>query len=128
VARAEPADLGGLERALEVPLHPDLVAYYGSYYSDSFAARTAEGGLTLIQVWSEADLERLIANQIGHALAKRRARAPLTLFVALTDEDDLILALDNASGAVVLEHPGRAPLREVAPSLGALLARCEPQV
>jgi len=126
VARREAADFTGLERALETRIHPDIKRYYGSFWCDSVEARAEEGRLTLIQVWSERDFERLIANLIGHALAKRRARLPLTLFVACTDEGDFMLSVDNASGAVVLEEPGHAPVREVAANLVELLLRVEP--
>jgi len=126
VARELPPDWGGLERALEAPLHPDLAAFYGSFWCDCIPVEAEEGGATLIQPWNERDRERLIENLLGHALQKRRIRAPLTLFVAATDEGDLVLSVDNASGVVVLEQPGQRPQREVAPTLAALLARMRP--
>ena len=126
VARDSPADFSGLERALEVAIHPDVVAFYGRYWCDSIAARTDEGALTLIQVWNPEDFDRLLANLIGHALAKRRARLPLTIFIATTDEDDLMLSIGNASGAVVLETPGSEPIREVAPCIADFLDQVTP--
>lgn len=124
--RDTPPDWSGLERALEVPVHPDVAAFYGTFWSDAIPVRAEEGGATLIQVWNERDFERLVENLLGHALQKARRRDPLTLFVACTDEGDLMLSVDNATGAVVLEQPGTAPQREVAPSLADLLARLEP--
>ena len=126
VRRKPPADFSGLERALEAPLHPNLAAYFGRFWSDVVPGRTAEGGVSLIQIWNEQDFERLIENLLGHALAKARARAPLTLFFATTDEDERFLSVDNASGRVLLEIPGEPPVREVAPDLDAFLARVEP--
>ena len=126
--REPPADWRGLEAALEVPLHPDLATFYGRWFCDNIPVRAEEGTATLIQVWSPRDQERLVENLLGHALQQRRRRLPLTLFVALTDENDFLLSVDNASGTVVLEEPGQPAAREVAPALGALLARMHPDV
>ncbi len=119
-------DWSGLERALGAPLHPDVAEFYGSFWSDPVPVRAEEGAAVLIQVWNERDHERLQENLIGHALQKMRRREPLTLFVACTDEGDLTLGVDNATGAVVLEQPGQPPLRQVAATLAAFLARLEP--
>ena len=117
------ADFSGLEHALDVELHPDIKCFYGSYWSGSLALEADEGGLTLIQIWNDDDFDRLVENILGHALAKQRARAPLTIFIACTDEDDFILSVDNATGCVVLEEPGKRPIKEVSPSLAEFLDR-----
>lgn len=123
VAREREADFSGLAQALEVPIHTDFRAYYGSYWCDSFEVQAADGGLTLLQVWNQDDFERLIGNLLGHALAKRNARQPLTLFFACTDEDDLFLSLENHSGRILLERPGQPPLRAMAPDLASFLSQ-----
>ena len=128
VERHETPDFSGLERALEQPVHPDIKAYYGSFWSDCFQAKASEGELTLIQVWNETDFDRLIENILGHAFAKSRIKAPLTIFFASTDDEELILSVDNASGEVVLERPGERPLRSVAGTLAEFLARLDPVV
>jgi SecY interacting protein Syd len=115
-------DFAGLERALEVPIHDDIKAYYGGFWSGGLEATAAEGHVSLILLWNPTDAERLLENLIGHALAKRRARAPLTVFFACTEPDsELFLSIDNATGEVVLEAPGAKPLRTVAPSLTVFL-------
>jgi len=120
-------DFAGLERALETRVHPDFKALFGRYWSGHLEADAAEGPLSLLLLWNEDDRDRLVANLIGHALQRRRLRAPLTLFFACTEaESDLVLALENASGEVVIERPGERSLRPVAPSLGELLARIAP--
>ncbi len=120
--RAFADDFAGLERALETTIHPDIKAYYGRYWSGGLEATAQEGHVSLILLWNPADAERLVENLIGHALAKRRARAPFTVFFACTEpESDLFLSVDNASGQVVLEAPGAKPIRTVAPSLTAFL-------
>lgn len=125
--REEPPDFSGIERALERPLHPDIKHFFGRYYSDLITGRTVEGGVQLIQPWSDADFDRLLENSIGHAMAKTRARDPMTWFFATTDEDEYFLSLDDASGAVLLERVGHPPLREVAPDLSSFLDRVEPE-
>jgi len=119
----EPADdFAGLERALELTVHPDIKAYYGSFWSGGLEARASDGHVSLIQLWNPADADRLVENLIGHALAKRRARSDFTVFFACTEvESDLFLTVDNASGAVLLEKPGRKPLRTVADDLPSFL-------
>jgi SecY interacting protein Syd len=122
VARAFADDFAGLERALELPIHLDVKAYYGAFWSGGLEATATEGHVSLILPWNPADVDRLVENLIGHALAKRRARAPFTVFFACTEPDsELFLSVDNASGEVVLEAPGAKPLRTVAPSLTVFL-------
>ena len=117
-----PNDFAGLENALETELHPDFKAYFSSYWSGTLECTASEGHVSLLQLWNPQDIDRLIENMIGHVLGQRRARGPLSLFVACTEADsDLILSIENASGAVLLERPGSKPLRTVAASLGELL-------
>ena len=126
-AGALPEDFVGLEHALEVPVHPDFKAYFSSYWSGTLETSASDGHVSLLQLWNPADLDRLIENLIGHVLEQRRARAPLSLFFACTEADsDLILSLDNSNGAVLLERPGRKPLRKVNDSLAAFIDTLEP--
>ena len=127
VRRHQPPDWTGLESALEIALHPDAAAFYGSFWCDCIPVQAQEGGATLIQVWNDRDFDRLIENLLGHALQKRRAGDALTFFLAPTDESNFVLSLDNATGAVVLEQPAQRPQRKVANSLAELLARMQPR-
>jgi len=116
------ADFEPLERALEVPVHPDIKAYYGAFWSGNLEAQAPDGHVSLILLWSPDDVARLTENLIGHALAGRRARAGLSIFFACTEPDsDLFLALNNTTGTVHLEQPGRKPIREISPSLAEFL-------
>lgn len=128
VRRTTPsADLAGLEQALEIPMHPDIKAYYGAYWSGSLEATAPQGHVSLILLWNGADADRLVENLIGHALAKRQARSPFTVFFACTEPDaDTFLSIDNDSGRVLLEEPGRRPLRTVADNLEAFLETLVP--
>ena len=129
IKREQQADFSGLEYALETTLHGDIKHYYGSFWSDGLAADCDEGEVNLILIWNEDDFQRLIGNIIGHALAKRRAKQPLTVFFACTEADsELFLSVDNNSGRVLLEQPGAPPLREVASSLSEFIAHLHPAV
>ncbi len=117
----------GLACALDTPIHPDLIAYYSHLWSDPIPVSCQEGELSLLFIWNDADYERLRANLIGHALTKRKLRLPLTLFFACTEPDaNYFLSLDNDSGEVLLEQPGRKPLRTIAPSLAEFLGTLQP--
>lgn len=122
------ADFSGLERALDVEIHPDIKTFYGSYWGNAMQLEAEEGGLTLIQIWNDEDFDRLVENILGHAMAKRRIKAPLTVFIACADEGELILSIDNESGCVVLEEPGSPPIRQVSSSLSEFLDRLSPTV
>ena len=128
VKRADKADFSGLETALEVEVHADIKAYYGSYWSEGIEAEATDGRLTLIQIWNESDFDRLLENFIGHAMAKRRSREALTFFFACTDDPEFFLSVENKTGQVLLERPGEAPIRTVADSLGAFLSGLEPVI
>lgn len=124
VRRQEPLDFSGLEAAIGDDLHADIKAYYGSYYSDTIETTSHEGRVSLIQLWSDKDYERLVSNLVGHYLAKKRLRQTFTVFFATTEEDsEMFLSVDNTTGIIYLEEPGRAPLREVETDLASFLNR-----
>ncbi len=115
-------DFSGLEDALDLQIHPDIKAYYGAFYGGGLEADAPAGHVSLIFLWNNEDLARLIENLIGHALAKKRAKSPFSVFFACTEpESDLFLSVDNGSGSIMLERPGDKPLRQVADSLTEFL-------
>lgn len=127
VPQLTPVDFSGLANAVEADIHPDIQAFYGSFWSGTLEADSEEGQVSLIQLWNPYDFERLIANLVGHALMKIRAGLPYTVFFANTDPDsELFLSIDNTSGAVLLEEPGKPPLREVETDVQTFLNRLTP--
>lgn len=124
VKRSDKEDMfDRLSEALEQPIHPDIVQFFCRYWSDPIPAQCEEGELSLLQIWNSDDMERLRANLIGHALTKKKQRRPLTLFFATTEPDgDYFLSIDNQTGDVWLERPGKAPIRKLADSLAEFLA------
>lgn len=120
-------DFLGVERALEMPIHQDIKTYYGRYWSGGLEATAPAGHVSLLLLWNEEDADRLVENLIGHALAKRRAKSPFSVFFACTEPDsNLFLSIDNATGRVMLDEPGAKPLRVVAESLGEFLETLTP--
>lgn len=123
-------DFAPLERALEVPIHPDIKAYYGAYWAAGLEAEAVDGHVSLLFPWNPEDVERLNENLIGHALSKkvgRRGGRGMSVFFACTEpESELFLSVDNDSGSVLLEKPGHKPIREVAGDLASFLATLVP--
>ncbi len=118
----------GLERALEVYLHPDIKSYYSEFWFPSVGATSPDGDLDLIGVWNEDDFDNLQANIIGHAMQLQRRKLPLTIFFATTIPDyEYCLAVDNRSGKVVLEQPGSKPERVISPGLKEFLDALTPR-
>mgnify|MGYP002862698994 CR=1 FL=1 len=115
-----------LELALETPIHPDIKAYYQRYWSDPLFARSPQGQLNLLFVWNTEDYERLRANLIGHALGRIKLKQPLSLFFGCTYPEEYVIAINNNSGQVVLEQPGKKASDTLAASLAEFLDQLQP--
>lgn len=126
VRQTKAVDWSAFEQALDINLHPSIKDYFQCYWSDHLPAKHTLGQLELIQVWNEADFERLQQNLIGHVLMKRRLKQNETLFFALTDEEDEILCINNTSGEVVLEQVGLEPKKVISPDLASFILSIEP--
>jgi SecY interacting protein Syd len=127
VIQQEPVDFSGLENALELSIHQDIKEFYGTYWSAGLQATAEEGDVSLIQLWNLRDFDRLIKNLIGHAMSKRSARQPFTIFFATTDPDtEMFLSVHNETGEVLLEEPGTGPTRTVDSDLATFITRLTP--
>ncbi|MEH6472531.1 MAG: SecY-interacting protein [Halopseudomonas sp.] len=115
-----------LEAALEVPIHPDIKQYYLRYWSDPLLAQSPQGQLNLLFVWNTEDYERLRANLIGHALGRIKLKQPLSLFFGCTHPEEYVLSIDNSSGRVMLEQPGKKASDCIAQSLAEFLDQLQP--
>ena len=103
-----------VEEALNIILHDDFKAYFTCVYSESIDANCSEGELSLLFPWNKNDFERLQQNLIGHIMMKQRLKQDITLFFAVTDEEDMIISLDNESGEVWVEQVGCQPHKKLA--------------
>lgn len=117
-----------VEEALGVIIHSDIKKYFTTIYSDTLDASCAEGALSLLFVWSEADFQRLQENIIGHVLMKQKLNQPLTLFFALTDDENMILSVNNDNGEVWVEKVGCIAHKKVADSLTDFLGMLTPRI
>lgn len=106
-----------IEAALELTLHASIKEYFTCFYSESIPAQCDEGYLELLFAWSEEDFARLQQNIIGHVLMKRKLKQTQTIFFAVTDDDNVIVSLDNQTGEVYAEKVGKNPHKKLADSL-----------
>lgn len=114
-------DFSGLEHALELQLHPDIKAFYSVAFGGGLRLQHARGPVELLMPWHQADTERLLQNIIGHVLMKRRLKQQITIFFAVTDDDDLLLSVLNSTGEVFLERVGSEVKEKLADSLHTFL-------
>jgi len=128
VLREDKVDFSAVEQALELELHPDIKLYYSHYWSNNIDAKTQRGQLQLLQAWNQDDFERLLQNIIGHILMKRKLKQKVTVFFAVTDEDDFILSMDNDTGQVMLEQVGLEAEEVLANNLGDFFERLTPVI
>lgn len=112
------SDFSDLEKALGFELHPDLKTHYARYWSGTLEAEAPAGHVSLIYLWNQQDVDRLIENLIGHVVACRNNKTPFAGFFATTEADsDYFLTINNHTGAIQLEQPGYQPLRVICNSL-----------
>lgn len=117
-----------IERALDLSLHPTIKTYFSVIFSDSIPASCSEGYLQLLFAWSEADFERLQENLIGHVLMKQKLKQEITLFFAVTDDENIILSVNNSSGEVWAERVGCKAHKKIANSLNEFIDELQPDI
>ncbi len=115
-----------MEHALGFKLHLDIKAFYCSFYSGNLPARSEDGGLELLQVWNRTDFDRLQENLLGHIMMKRKKKQAITLFLGVTDHDEIIVSINNDSGEIWAESVGKEPHKYLAPNLSSFIATLTP--
>ena len=63
-----------VEQALDLEIHPELIAYFTRFYSESIPAECSEGYLELLFAWNKDDFDCLQQNMIGHILMKQKLK------------------------------------------------------
>lgn len=125
----QPRGFDDLAAALEQPLHESVAELYSRWYAADLALSWQQQPLWLLQVHGPEDSERMQANLAGHVLMKRRLRQPITLFIGIAEEsDDLLITVDNESGAVGLEYVGRPQHEVLAANLTEFLTNLSPRL
>jgi len=110
-----------VESALNITLNEEFKAYYTCIYSESIDAVAEDGQLSLLFSWNKDDFERLQQNLIGHIMMKQRLKQDLTLFFAVTDEEDMIISVDNSTGEVWVEQVGCKPHKKLANNISEFI-------
>ena len=128
VEKEQGLNFDNVESALELTLHPDIKTYFTTIYSESLDATCEEGNLSLLFAWNKDDFQRLQENLIGHILMKQRLKQSETVFFAVTDEEDMIISIDNDSGSVWVERVGCEPHKQLANSLSQFISELIPTV
>lgn len=126
VVQQERLDFSAVEQALELTLHQDIKLFYGLYFGGGLAATHPDGKLLLLMPWHEADCDRLKENIIGHILMKRRLKQRETVFIAVTDDEQTVISVLNATGEVFAERVGKEVERKLAANLAEFLQQLEP--
>lgn len=114
---SENLNFTNVEQALEITIHTDFIDYFCTLYADEIKAKTTDGKLSLLFAWNNADFLRLQENIIGHILMKQKLKQTVTLFFAVTDEEDMILSLNNETGEIWVEQVGCEPHKKLANSM-----------
>lgn len=114
-----------IEKALDVSFHPSVIGFYGNFWSDGIWGTYEGKEIALIQVWNEDDLDMLRKNMLGHAFAKGKNRQSLTLFIGCTDGEEIV-SVNNETGEVIMEIPGKKPQQLLADSLADFLDKFIP--
>lgn len=123
VKREQVGDFTNVERSLELSFDAQVIAFYTRYWSGDIEVDSDFGRFLLLQNWNQEDFEQLQTNLIGHVLMKRKLNQPETLFIGLTEQEDVNLCVLNKTGEVVLEPVGLEPTKVLAPDLASFLAR-----
>lgn len=115
-----------VESALALELHQDVKTYFTTIFSSDIEAHCSEGKLSLLFAWNREDFDRLQENIIGHILMKQRLKQTETVFFAVTDEEDIIISIDNANGEVWVERVGCKPHKKLSDSLTNFIEQLTP--
>ncbi|HIE5387691.1 TPA: SecY-interacting protein [Enterobacter cancerogenus] len=119
-------NVNAVERAMDLVVQPAVHAFYTTQFAGDMPARFAGLALTLLQTWSEDDLQRVQENLIGHLVTQKRLKLSPTLFIATLDSELDVISVCNLSGEVIKETIGTRNRNVLAPSLTDFLTQLEP--
>jgi SecY interacting protein Syd len=123
---SEALSFENVESALNLELHQDIKTYFTTIFSGDIEAQSIDGQLSLLFAWNREDFDRLQENIIGHILMKQRLKQGETVFFAVTDEEDMIISIDNNNGEVWVERVGCKPHKKLSDSLEHFISQLTP--
>lgn len=121
-------NVSAVERALDIVIQQPLHTYYTTQFAGDMIAQFGDVTLTLLQVWSPDDFQRVQENLIGHLVTQKRLKLSPTLFIATLDSELEVISLSNLSGEVIQETLGTRQRTTLAPSLAEFLNQLTPLV
>lgn len=119
-------DLTIVEQVIGLSIRQELHEFYGTQYAGDLSAQFNQLPLTLIQVWSDDDFQRLEQNMLAHLSMQKKLKRQPTLFIATTSDDTQIITVDNMSGEVILEDLINNDVSLLASSLPLFLEQLDP--
>lgn len=116
-------NVNAVERAMDIVVQPAVHAFYATQFAGDMPARFADMTLTLLQTWSEDDLQRVQENLIGHLVTQRRLKLPPTQFIATLESEFDMISVCNLNGEVILETFGTTKRRVLAADTASFLSQ-----
>ena len=122
IVREPTGSLTDLANALELEFPEALSQFYGHMFAGSVVANIDGHQVELLQAWNEDDFDLLQQNITGHVLMKRKLKQAPSVFIGLTDQDDLLVTVLVETGEVCLEYVGKKPHHVLAKNLSEFIA------